>query len=371
MDRHESFTCIKLKYHELQEISMPYKNIDDLPKQLESLPNAAKKIFLATFNSAFDQYNDEEKAFAVAWGSVKKKYKKEGESWVEKSIGEINDFEMFCDFQKMDEEKRMVYGYATNDMLDSQGEITELEATAKAVEDYSKWRNIRVMHKPDPVGTAPIIEMRKAGLWIGAEIIDDDAWNKVKKGVYKGFSIGGRKIKVAQEFSESLKKNITRIKEYLLTEISLVDRPANPSATFSFIKREVNEMVDSVVPVEEPIAKEVTEPTPTETPAPVIEKAVEAPVAEVKVEEVKAEAVAKSEEPVEEQVTMTKAEYEALKNQADLAKKQDEVLDLLKARVEKAFASEEPKELVQREEKVVPKSIGELSLVKGGWLSKE
>jgi len=343
---------------------MPY---NDLPKQLESLPNEAKKIFLSKLNSAFDQYNDEEKAFSEAWYNVEKKYKKEGESWVEKAISEINDFEMFCDFQKMDEEKRMVYGYATNDMLDSQGEITEMDATAKAVEDYSKWRNIRVMHKPDPVGTAPVIEMRKAGLWIGAEIVDDDAWNKVKKGVYKGFSIGGRKLRVVQEFSDTLKKNITRIKEYLLTEISLVDRPANPSATFSFIKREVNEMVDSVVPVEEPIAK-VTEPAPTEAPAPVIEKAVEAPVAEVKVEEV--QAVAKSEE-LEEQVTMTKSEYEALKKQADLAKKQDEVLDLLKAKVEKAFESEEPKELVQREEKVVPKSIGELSLVKGGWLSKE
>lgn len=350
---------------------MPYNNINDLPKQLESLPNDAKKIFLSAFNSAFDQYKDDDKAFAVAWDAVKKKYKKEGESWVEKAVSEINDFEMFCDFQKMDEEKRMVYGYATNDMLDSQGEITELDATAKAVEDYSKWRNIRVMHKPDPVGTAPVIEMRKAGLWIGAEIVDDDAWNKVKKGVYKGFSIGGRKLRVVQEFSDTLKKNITRIKEYLLTEISLVDRPANPSATFSFIKREVNEMVDSVeVPKEEPIAKEVTEPTPTET-TPVIEQAVEAPVAEVKVDEVKAEAVAKSEEPVEEQVTMTKSEFEALKKQADLAKKQDEVLDLFKSKVEEAFASEEPKELVQREEKIVPKSIGELSLVKGGWLSKE
>jgi len=365
---------------------MPYDKIVDLPEQLRVLPIDAKKSFLSSFNSAFDQYGDEVKASDVAWDVVKKTHKIQDGVWMAKSINEINDFGMYCDFQKMDEEKRMVYGYATNDVVDSQGEITELEATAKAVEGYSKWRNIRVMHKPEPVGTAPVIEMRKAGLWIGAEIVDDDAWNKVKKGVYKGFSIGGRKIKVAQEFSETLKKNITRIKEYLLTEISLVDRPANPSATFSFIKIdfEVNEMVDSVkeVPVvEQAIAKEVTEAKPAETPTPVIEKAVEAvPVAEVKVDVAKAETVAEpvivkaeAEKPFEETVTIAKAEFEALKKQADLIKKQGEVLDELKAKIEEKFASEEPKELVQRQvvERVVPKTIGEISVMKGGLFSKD
>jgi len=245
------------------------------------------------------------------------------------------------------------------------------------------------MHKPEPVGTAPVIEMRKAGLWIGAEIVDDDAWNKVKKGVYKGFSIGGRKIRVAQEFNETLRKNITRIKEYLLTEISLVDRPANPSATFSFIKREidsneVNEMVDSVkevAPVEgvQELVKEVTEAKPTETPAPVVEQAVEAAtIVEAKVDVAKAEAVvepvvvkAEAEEPKEEMVTIAKAEFDALKSQADLIKKQGEALDELKARIEKAFAAEEPKELVQKQNKEVPKTIGEISVMKGGLFSKD
>jgi len=50
---------------------MPY---NDLPKQLESLQNEAKKIFLSKLNSAFDQYNDEEKAFSEAWYHVEKKY---------------------------------------------------------------------------------------------------------------------------------------------------------------------------------------------------------------------------------------------------------------------------------------------------------
>jgi phage head maturation protease len=378
---------------------MPSDIINDFTEKIKELPTDAKKKFISKFNSSFNQFGDEGKAYSDSWEEVNKEYKNEGDSCVAKSIEEMNDFGMYCDFQKMDEETRMVYGYATNDTLDSQFEIVEMDATAKAVEDYSKWRNIRVMHKAEPVGTAPVLEMRKAGLWVGAEIVDDDAWNKVKKGVYKGFSIGGRKLKVVQEFSEALKKNINRIKEYMLTEISLVDRPANPSATFSFIKRDLNEvnrmteeskevvqeatLTDAkadVQPVENQVVEEVA-----------VAKAVEAvPIVEEKTVEVKEEAVetkvdaveekaaepvivkAESEVPVEEQVTMTKAEYESLKKQADLVKKQDELLDLLKDKLEKKFAAEEPKELVQKQDKViVPKTIGEISVMKGGLFSKE
>jgi cation transport regulator ChaB len=368
---------------------MPYENISDLPVQLRDLPNEAKRIFIPTFNSAFNQYQSEEKAFAFAWDSVKKKYKKEGDSWMEKASSEINDFEVYCDFQKMDEEQRMVYGYATTDALDSQGEIVELDATERAVEDYKKWRNIREMHGPSVAGTAPVIEMRKNGLWLGAKIDDDMAWKKVKSGAYKGFSIGGKKLNVLTEFHEGLKKNVTRIKDYLLTEISLVDRPANPLATFSFIKRDIdsnevksmdNAVAKEAVPSQEPqdLAKEVSAVMPVEAPA-AIEKAVEAvPVEKAVVEIAKQEAVAepvvaKAEvvEVVEETVSMKKSEYDALIKQSELVKKQDELLDMLKAQIEKKFASEEPKELVQKQDKEVPKSIGELSIMNGGWLSRE
>jgi phage head maturation protease len=164
---------------------------------------------------------------------------------------EQNDFKIFSNFQKFDETQRMAYGYATTEALDSQDEIVELEATSEAVKDYKKWANIREMHSNSAVGTAPIIEMKKDGLWIGAHIVDDKAWEKVKAGVYKGFSIGGKIIDRVEDYSEDLGKVIKRIKKYMLTEISLVDRPANPLATFSFIKRqsdtdEVKEMTDEL-----------------------------------------------------------------------------------------------------------------------------
>lgn len=369
---------------------MPYESISDLPAQLRDLPSHAKKIFLSSFNSAYDQYEDDKRAFATAWAAVEKKYKKEGVMWVAKANTEINDFEVYCDFQKVDEEQHMVYGYATTEALDSQGEIVELAATERAVEDYKKWRNIREMHGPSVAGTAPVIEMRKNGLWIGAEIIDDNAWKKVKKGAYKGFSIGGKKLEVLTEFSETLKKNVTRIKDYLLTEISLVDRPANPLATFSFIKRDLesnevksmdNAMVKDAVPSQEPVpmAKEVAAVAPVETPAP-MEKAVEAVPIEKAVVETAAPVVATEpvvaraevKEVVEETITMKKSEYDALIAKANLVKKQEELLDMLKAQIEKKFASEEPKELVQKQDKVVvPKTIGEISVMKGGLFSKE
>jgi hypothetical protein len=68
------------------------------------------------------------------------------------------------------------------------------------------------------------------GLHIAAKVVDDEAWEKVKEGVYKGFSIGGR---VTQR-DPGNRKIITGLE---LSEISLVDRPANPDAIIDLYKR--------------------------------------------------------------------------------------------------------------------------------------
>jgi cation transport regulator ChaB len=62
---------------------MPYQKLDELPEAVKTLPTHGQEIWMAAFNSAFDQYKgDEEKAFATAWAAVKNKYKKEGDKWV-------------------------------------------------------------------------------------------------------------------------------------------------------------------------------------------------------------------------------------------------------------------------------------------------
>ena len=173
------------------------------------------------------------------------------------------DMAQFLTFSKVDDEKRMVYGVATDETPDVDEEVIDWKATKKAAADYSNWRNIREMHDAKAVGTADVIKMDDVNkkMLIGAHISDDIAWKKVKDGVYKGFSIGGKK-KAVEVFKDA-GRTLTRITDYILTEISLVDRPANPSAVFSIVKR--NEQMDDEE--KDPNAEEEVTNTETEATA--------------------------------------------------------------------------------------------------------
>jgi len=146
-------------------------------------------------------------------------------------------------FTKVDEEERMVFGRATDETPDEQGQVVDYEATKVAVAGWSKWRNVREMHRPQAAGVAETITLDDAAksLDIGVHVVDDQAWEKVKAGVYKGFSIGGKALDVVMEKATEGQMALERVTRYVLSEISLVDRPANPSAVFSLVKREVSE----------------------------------------------------------------------------------------------------------------------------------
>jgi len=71
---------------------MPYKTIASLPDSLQNvLPHHAQEIYLAAFNSSYNNYKDphkratnesrEETAHKVAWAAVKKEDMKVGETW--------------------------------------------------------------------------------------------------------------------------------------------------------------------------------------------------------------------------------------------------------------------------------------------------
>ncbi len=132
----------------------------------------------------------------------------------------------FIPLSKVDKEKRIVSGYASTPTKDMDGEIVTLDAIKKALPGYMNWRNIREMHRLSAVGTTEEAHVDKVGLYISAKIVDDAAWKKCLEGVYKGFSIGGRKL-------EKVGDEITEIE---LSEISVVDRPANPDAVFALAK---------------------------------------------------------------------------------------------------------------------------------------
>ena len=70
---------------------MPYNKLADLPDGVrDNVPKHAQEIYLAAFNSAWDEYKDaedrrddasrEETAHRVAWSAVKQKYEKDEES---------------------------------------------------------------------------------------------------------------------------------------------------------------------------------------------------------------------------------------------------------------------------------------------------
>lgn len=123
----------------------------------------------------------------------------------------------------------VVSGVASSESLDSDGEITSSDAIRKALPDWMKWGNIREMHKASAVGRAIGAEVDTEGnTRVTALIVDSEAIKKVENKVYRGFSIGGTAL--------SKHKNvITRLQ---LSEISLVDRPANPDCIFKLWKAE-------------------------------------------------------------------------------------------------------------------------------------
>lgn len=123
-----------------------------------------------------------------------------------------------------------VWGYASSEAVDSDGEVITAQAMKAAIPDYMKFGAVREMHGSNAAGTAIEINVEDDGrTFFGAHIVDPVAVTKVKKGVYKGFSIGGG----VTSRDELNKSQITGLK---LTEISLVDRPANPDAVFTCFK---------------------------------------------------------------------------------------------------------------------------------------
>lgn len=140
----------------------------------------------------------------------------------------MNKLNLFADFTKSDDEQKMVWGYASTDALDSHKEIVTKSAIEQSLNEYMRFANIREMHQPSAVGVCKEASMDDKGLYIGVKVVDETAWMKVKEGVYKGFSIGG----------SALKREGNMITQLKLTEISLVDRPANPEALIEVFKFE-------------------------------------------------------------------------------------------------------------------------------------
>jgi hypothetical protein len=135
-----------------------------------------------------------------------------------------------CKTEKQDDGTIKVWGYASSEAVDSDGEVITSEAMKAALPDYMKFGAVREMHQASAAGTAIEANVEDDGrTFFGAHVVDPVAVKKVETQTYKGFSIGG---KVTSR--DSMNKTI--ITGLNLIEVSLVDRPANPEAVFTMFK---------------------------------------------------------------------------------------------------------------------------------------
>jgi phage head maturation protease len=142
---------------------------------------------------------------------------------------------------KVDAEKRQVWGYATIEQPDKQGDIVDYNAS---IEAFRKWPgNIRQQHDKTKavgvcVGWEPVPDKR--AIWVGAQLSrsrdGEDCFLKVQEGVLRGFSIGGEALQSRPEVGKAGGRTYNRITEYRLDELSLVDNPACPGATIQLVK---------------------------------------------------------------------------------------------------------------------------------------
>ena len=158
-----------------------------------------------------------------------------------------NSIRLSMPIAKVDKERRIVSGFATLDNLDRQGDVVPAEASVKAFETFRG--NIREMHQPKAVGKIVSFKEDKYfdqeskkfynGVYVSAYVSKgaQDTWEKVLDGTLTGFSIGGEIHDSEKVYDETLGKSYQVIKEYSLSELSLVDNPANQFANVISIEK--------------------------------------------------------------------------------------------------------------------------------------
>lgn len=123
------------------------------------------------------------------------------------------------EFTKFDEDKRLAFGWSSIikmdgvDVVDRQGDVIDWEDLEDAAYAYmEKSRKGGGMHQrtadgevhhigdivesfvvtPEKIEKMGLPENTPLGWWIGMKVSDDDAWEKVKKREWSGFSVHGR-----------------------------------------------------------------------------------------------------------------------------------------------------------------------------------
>jgi hypothetical protein len=121
----------------------------------------------------------------------------------------------------------LVSGILSTPAKDAAGEIIEPDAMRKALGDFLVNGTSREMHQPIAAGKPIAAHVDENGnTHVTVKVVDKGTIQKIREGVLKGFSVGGR----------ALKRVGNRITEILLKDASLVDIPCNSECVFNIIK---------------------------------------------------------------------------------------------------------------------------------------
>lgn len=152
---------------------------------------------------------------------------------------------LFGTIERRDDNERTIEGYCFRNADAGDGWVIPRDLMERMTADYMKFANVREMHQPSAVGKAVDLIWDDAGCLMRAKIIDDQAWAKVTEGVYTGFSIGIKPVKLTRNAG---KKTLVDGAWY---ETSLVDRPADADATFVTLSR-MDEATEFEVEIDDP-----------------------------------------------------------------------------------------------------------------------
>jgi hypothetical protein len=150
---------------------------------------------------------------------------------------------IFAPLQKVDIEKREVWGVLVEERVDKSDEILDYESSKPLFLEWNKtfmevtngqsMGNLRSMHKAIAAGKFISMEYddENKKVVVGAKVVDDEEWKKVVEGVYTGFSIGGKYLKKWYDSALNAMKYTAQP-----CEGSLVDNPCMYGATFTIVK---------------------------------------------------------------------------------------------------------------------------------------
>ena len=132
-----------------------------------------------------------------------------------------------------------VKGLATDATLDLDEQICDPEWLKTAMPEWFKIGNIREMHQSKAIGKAMEMEQSGTGYVVEAKIVDSEAARLVEEGIYTGFSVGikGARVEKSADAPGGM------IRSGKIVEVSLVDRPANPSCVIELAKSVKGELV--------------------------------------------------------------------------------------------------------------------------------